>query len=344
MKNSTNAMRRATGLEDLTACYVSHCLGAMAVAVTFPDGFKFSYSGDCRPSSNFAAIGKGSTVLVHEATFDDEMRGDAFAKKHSTISEAISVGAVMGARRIILTHFSQRYSKIPTMDDVQGSSVKLEQVEADDGDDQGPMHDPDVPVQAEASSIGANQDHQPLSPTPQQPTIEYSNNGRLTIPSKLPRDRDTKIAFAFDYMRVKVKDIGSLEKFVPALRELYKEEEVKPIDELRRTSLADSGPPSSLSNARTAKKEKGGDRNESSKGSGGQHRTVASDDDVKSNNTAHQQPETRNSAAVGSRQLGSVVRLGGKRTLKRSELVNRDEDTGQHVPDGLVEDRVAPPP
>ena len=97
--------------------------------MTFPTGFKFSYSGDCRPSRNFAKIGKGSTVLLHEATFDDDTKGDAIAKKHSTISEAIGVGVAMGARRVLLTHFSQRYSKLPSMNDIDRASLKLEDAE-----------------------------------------------------------------------------------------------------------------------------------------------------------------------------------------------------------------------
>ena len=54
--------------------------------------------------------------MIHEATFDDELKGDAYAKKHSTTSEALGVGKRMNARRILLTHFSQRYQKIPVMD------------------------------------------------------------------------------------------------------------------------------------------------------------------------------------------------------------------------------------
>ena len=96
---------------------VSHCHGARAVSFTFPNGFKFSYSGDCRPSAAFTRIGARSTVLLHEATFDDVLQGDAIAKKHSTITEALDVGAAMGARCVLLTHFSQRYQKVPVMDD-----------------------------------------------------------------------------------------------------------------------------------------------------------------------------------------------------------------------------------
>jgi ribonuclease Z len=104
------------GLTSITACPVQHCNNAMAVVFDFSNGFKVAYSGDCRPSNDFARIGQGATLLIHEATFDDELQGDAIAKKHSTTAEALDIGRKMGARRILLTHFSQRYQKIPVMD------------------------------------------------------------------------------------------------------------------------------------------------------------------------------------------------------------------------------------
>ncbi|KAI1769974.1 beta-lactamase-like protein [Hypoxylon cercidicola] len=106
------------GLKQVDACYVHHCFGSMATVFTFPTGLKVAYSGDCRPSyTEFVEIGKGATLLIHESTFDDELRGDALAKKHSTMSEAIEVGRRMGARRILLTHFSQRYQKVPLVEE-----------------------------------------------------------------------------------------------------------------------------------------------------------------------------------------------------------------------------------
>jgi len=108
------------GLSSIQACPVEHCHGSLAAAFTLPNGFKFAYSGDCRPSQQFADIGQGATLLIHEATFDDELQGDAYAKRHSTTSEALDIGRKMNARRILLTHFSQRYQKIPVLDDQRG--------------------------------------------------------------------------------------------------------------------------------------------------------------------------------------------------------------------------------
>lgn len=115
-----------TGLAAIDACFVDHCLGATAATFTWPSGLKISFSGDCRPSAAFAHIGKGSHLLIHECTFDDELIGEAKAKKHSTASEALDVGRQMGARRVLLTHFSQRYPKMqaPVLDELEGTEQK----------------------------------------------------------------------------------------------------------------------------------------------------------------------------------------------------------------------------
>ncbi|CAK7565894.1 MAG: hypothetical protein SEPTF4163_003824 [Sporothrix epigloea] len=120
------------GLARIDACRVEHCHGALAVVFTWNsskkggDPLKIAYSGDCRPSADFAAIGRGATLLLHESTFDDELSGEAVAKKHSTMGEALSVGRDMGARRVLLTHFSQRYPKIPLFDASENNNVAAE--------------------------------------------------------------------------------------------------------------------------------------------------------------------------------------------------------------------------
>ncbi|KAK2041440.1 metallo-beta-lactamase superfamily protein [Colletotrichum somersetense] len=105
-----------TRLASLQLVRVSHCQNAYAVVFTWPSGLKIGYSGDCRPSDEFVEAGKGATLLIHESTFDDDKMGDALAKKHCTMSEALDVGYRMGARRVLLTHFSQRYAKLPLIE------------------------------------------------------------------------------------------------------------------------------------------------------------------------------------------------------------------------------------
>lgn len=212
--------RETTGLSDLQACPVIHCVEAQAVSLTFPTGFKFSYSGDCRPCSRFAKIGQGSTVLLHEATFDDELRADAKEKKHSTTSEAIGVGVAMGARRILLTHFSTRYQKLPVMNEKNGLNIKLETNEdfindrlSEDG-----MLAPDYSeetVHDEITPLPAPQQADSMRPSLSSPTRFPVSLSSQQMP------KDLRIGVVFDHMRVKVADIMHLEKFTPALLKLY---------------------------------------------------------------------------------------------------------------------------
>lgn len=48
-----------------------------------------------------------------QATFEDALLEEALAKRHSTTSEAMEAGRLAQAYRTILTHFSQRYPKVP---------------------------------------------------------------------------------------------------------------------------------------------------------------------------------------------------------------------------------------
>ena len=102
------------GLSRLEAVPVEHCPEASAVILAHPGGFSLCYSGDCRPSRRLAAAARGVQVLVHEATFADDLRAHAERKRHSTVSEALRVAGDADAGATILTHFSQRYPKAVT--------------------------------------------------------------------------------------------------------------------------------------------------------------------------------------------------------------------------------------
>eukprot|EP00899_Mesostigma_viride_P020766 jgi/Mesvir1/28691/Mv11183-RA.1 len=79
--------------------------------------WKIALSGDTRPCPKLVERSRGATVLIHEATFENDMPEEALAKKHSMTREAIESGVAAGAWRTILTHFSQRYPKIPVVDE-----------------------------------------------------------------------------------------------------------------------------------------------------------------------------------------------------------------------------------
>ncbi|ONK67177.1 uncharacterized protein A4U43_C06F16930 [Asparagus officinalis] len=116
------------GLEALYSVPVIHCPQAFGVVLKAAErknntgkaipGWKLVYSGDTRPCQSLIDASSGATVLIHEATFEDGMDEEAITKNHSTTKEAIAVGASAGAYRVVLTHFSQRYPKVPVFDEV----------------------------------------------------------------------------------------------------------------------------------------------------------------------------------------------------------------------------------
>ncbi|KAG6543814.1 hypothetical protein Mapa_014654 [Marchantia paleacea] len=115
------------GLAYLVSVPVVHCPHAFGVVVVaekrpndvggFQPGWKLVYSGDTRPCRALVEASRGATVLIHEATFDDAMEEEAVAKNHSMTKEAIETGLSAGAYRTVLTHFSQRYPKIPVFNE-----------------------------------------------------------------------------------------------------------------------------------------------------------------------------------------------------------------------------------
>ncbi|KXT04729.1 hypothetical protein AC578_9677 [Pseudocercospora eumusae] len=225
-------------LQDIQAVAVQHCHGARAISITLPSGFKVSYSGDCRPSKPFTQIGKGSTVCIHEATFDDELQGDAEAKNHSTTSEALDIAQKMGAKACVLTHFSQRYQKVPVLERADETEKSAEEdVDMSNGAI-GPVEDestnPEDDMAAPLQDVAAT--------FPDQETSNGAGGKQYDIPSKKQASRsfghsgppeavkfklqsDMKAYVAFDYMRVKVGDIWKMEHFTPALLKLFAEEE-----------------------------------------------------------------------------------------------------------------------
>lgn len=111
------------GLSYLKTCLVRHCPHSFGVAFEVsPTGrrssgpFKITYSGDTMPCDDLVDLGRDSSLLIHEATMEDELEEQAKYKMHSTVSQAIDQGRRMNARFTILTHFSQRYAKLPRIE------------------------------------------------------------------------------------------------------------------------------------------------------------------------------------------------------------------------------------
>jgi len=108
-----------TGLSRFEAIPVDHCRDAAALVLGSSSGWSLAYSGDCRPSREFARAAKGCQVMIHEATFDNNLCDHAVRKRHSTTAEALDIATTAEVKYVILTHFSQRYPKAINVEDVE---------------------------------------------------------------------------------------------------------------------------------------------------------------------------------------------------------------------------------
>ena len=73
-------------------------------------GGGFAYAGDTRPCVGALDLAKDADILYHEATFAADLSERAAETGHSTTQGAARVALDAGARRLLLSHFSARYS------------------------------------------------------------------------------------------------------------------------------------------------------------------------------------------------------------------------------------------
>ncbi|KAK4226671.1 ribonuclease Z 1 [Podospora fimiseda] len=232
-QNSSEHKSEDFGLPIFEGVYVDHCQDALALVLTFPySGLKIAYSGDCRPSYPFVQLAKGAHLLIHECTFEDELKGDAIAKKHSTLSEALAVGYEMKARRILLTHFSQRYPKLPALPTGEDGMV----------------------------AVGAVRKE-----IRQKEKQKRFRNGKAVgkVPKELANIEeglmdvvDTAVVFAFDGMRVKLGEFKQAEAFIPALRKLLTDEEKVEAGEEKEEAEVEEGEKKGKKEKKEKKKDK----------------------------------------------------------------------------------------
>jgi len=118
-KNVLDEFQKYVGLSHIETCRALHCRDAFCLTLTTENGFKLTFSGDTRPIARLVEIGKDSDLLIHEGSIEHCMIKDAIIKKHSTFTEAINVGKDMKAKFTLITHFSQRYSKMPLLEEIE---------------------------------------------------------------------------------------------------------------------------------------------------------------------------------------------------------------------------------
>jgi ribonuclease Z len=77
-----------------------------------PSPKSFAYCSDTRYFSRLATFVKGADMIYHEATFDKEKDELASITGHSTTLNAATVASDAGAGKLIIGHFSARYSDV----------------------------------------------------------------------------------------------------------------------------------------------------------------------------------------------------------------------------------------
>ena len=114
-------------IKSISTIPAFHCPSSACVAIVTKDNYKIVFSGDTRPIDMLAELGKKgqkTNLLIHEATMEHSMLEDCKIKKHSTFTEAVEISKKMKAEQTIFTHFSQRYAKLPILEEFQVEDAK----------------------------------------------------------------------------------------------------------------------------------------------------------------------------------------------------------------------------
>lgn len=91
---------------------------------------KIVYTSDTRPCKAIINISKDA-VLIHDSTYDHDLKEQAVEATHSTCVEASEVAAAAGAKKLFLTHISPRYRE-PELLEEQAAHVFKKVVAARD--------------------------------------------------------------------------------------------------------------------------------------------------------------------------------------------------------------------
>lgn len=86
-------------------------ISAADVSIPRP-GQSVAFVMDTRPCEGAYALARGVDLLVIESTYLETERREAHDHGHMTAAQAATIARDAGARRVVLTHFSQRYTSL----------------------------------------------------------------------------------------------------------------------------------------------------------------------------------------------------------------------------------------
>ena len=109
------------------------CVGPADLVGAPRQGRVVVYTGDTRPTLTVVEAARGADLLIHDSTFGEEERERAGETGHSTAAQAAEVAREAGARRLVLTHISPRYTREAPELLAEAKAVFPESVVARDG-------------------------------------------------------------------------------------------------------------------------------------------------------------------------------------------------------------------
>lgn len=90
-------------------CEVPHFIRTFAVELISPSGRRFTFGADCSPNEALVEFARGTDLLLIEGTLPrPERTGE---RGHLTPAEAGEHGRAAGAKRLIVTHFSDELDR-----------------------------------------------------------------------------------------------------------------------------------------------------------------------------------------------------------------------------------------
>lgn len=93
-----------SGPFQIRFCEVPHFTTTFAIELRSAGGGRFTYSADCRPNEELVGFAQGTDLLLIEGTLPRPERTGI--RGHLTPGEAGDHGRRAGAKRLVLTHFS----------------------------------------------------------------------------------------------------------------------------------------------------------------------------------------------------------------------------------------------